>query len=930
MDFNAIDTKWNNLWQQGKVFEANHSKEKKFFLSAAFPYPNSPQHIGHGRTYTTTDIYARYLRMQGYNVLFPMGFHVTGTPILAMAKRLGQKDEEYLRIFEEIYGISRETSATLTEPKALVTYFSHEIEQGMREMGYSIDWRRKFYSYDACFNKFIQWQFRKLKEAGYIKQGSHPVPWCPSDNNAVGAHDTRGDVDPQIEEVTAVAFEIKGEGSLLCSTYRPETVYGVTNIWINPSAKYVKVEMNGKKFIISQDAANALSQQFGLKIIGEIKVAELLKKEAINPLSNAKLPIFEAKFVEPKTGTGVVMSVPAHAPLDYLALRDAKLDGKVKLVQVLTVEGFGEFPAKEIVERMKVPNQLDSKAEEATKEIYKKEAHTGIMKVGEFAGEGCATAREKIAAALAKKGQAHKLYVLANSPVFCRCGALCSVKMVQNQWFLDYGDKKWKEKAKECLSGMKIMPQQTIADYLYTIDWLNERACTRAAGLGTQFEFDKTQMIEALSDSTIYMAFYAISHYAKDLPADALDEKFFDYVFLGKGKAPNEAAKKMHEEFEYWYPFDSSHSAKDLVHNHLVFFLFNHACIFEKKKWPKQIVTNGFVLMDGKKMSKSMGNIMPIRAAIKRYGADVIRFSVVAGADLSSDTDFNKSVAEGISSRIKSMGELLEKTIAHDAQKGAKTSAKYDAADKWFYSRLHRRVKNAPAMFESFQIRELSQEILFETFNDMQHYLKRAKEPRLREFFEYWTALSAPFMPHIAEEFWEKLGKKKFVKDAKFASLAHMPAADEKKIDEEMEKQEQFLLSTREDVVTLLRLLKKEGQAKKIHLFVADEWKREVRSVVAREKDFGKAIKACLANAKLKPHAAEFKKVIETCMKDVGALKSEVLSSQQELDALQNGAEFLKSEFGTEILVKKESEAEGAQAQRAKNAMPNRVAVAIE
>ena len=107
MDFNAIDEKWNARWQQEKAFEANPSKQKKFFLSAAFPYPNSPQHIGHGRTYTTTDIYARYLRMRGFNVLFPMGFHVTGTPILAMAKRLGQKDEEYLRIFEEIYGISR-------------------------------------------------------------------------------------------------------------------------------------------------------------------------------------------------------------------------------------------------------------------------------------------------------------------------------------------------------------------------------------------------------------------------------------------------------------------------------------------------------------------------------------------------------------------------------------------------------------------------------------------------------------------------------------------------------------------------------------------------------------------------------------------------------------------------------------------------------
>lgn len=925
MDFNAIDEKWNARWQQEKAFEANPSKQKKFFLSAAFPYPNSPQHIGHGRTYTTTDIYARYLRMRGFNVLFPMGFHVTGTPILAMAKRLGQKDEEYLRIFEEIYGISRKTSATLTEPKALVSYFSREIEHGMKEMGYSIDWRRKFYSYDEHFNRFVEWQFRKLKEAGYIKQGSHPVPWCPLDNNAVGAHDTRGDVDPQIEEVTAVAFELEEEGGLmLCSTYRPETVYGVTNLWVNPNALYVQIEADGKKFWVAKEAVAPLAGQLGIKVQKTADAKELLGKNAINPLTNARLPIFAAEFVKPNAGTGIVMGVPAHAPLDYLALRDANLEGKVKLIQVLKVEGFGEFPAKEIVERMKVASQLDEKAEEATKEIYKKEAHTGVMCIGEFAGEGCASAREKIAKSLVAKKRALKIYVLANSPLFCRCGGVCIVNMVQNQWFIDYGDKGWKEKAKECLSKMKIMPRQTIADYLYTIDWLNERACTRAAGLGTRFEFDKTQMIEALSDSTIYMAFYAISHHAKELKPQELDEGFFDYVLLGKGNAPTEAAKKIREEFEYWYPFDSSHSAKDLVHNHLVFFLFNHVCVFEKRHWPRQIVTNGFVLMDGKKMSKSMGNIVPIRAAIKKYGADVIRFSVVAGADLSSDTDFNKPVAEGISSRLRAMGELLEKTIA------AGEGGKYDDADKWFYSRLHRRAKMAPSMFEAFQIRELSQELLFDMFNDVQHYLKRAKQPKLREFFEYWALLVAPFMPHVSEEFWERLGAKKFVQDAKLVSVAQFPAADEKKIDEGMERREQFLLSTREDIGTLVRLLKKEGQAKKIHLFVADEWKREARSVVAAEKDFGKAMKACLAKPELKAHAAGLKKLIETCMKDVGSLKMEPLAGKQELQALQNGAEFLSKEFNAQVIVQMEEEAQVAHAQRAKNAMPGRAAVAIE
>ena len=213
MNFSEIDEKWRKRWRESKVFEADpkEGKEKKF-ITAAFPYPNSPQHVGHGRTYTTTDIYVRYLRMKGYNTLFPMAFHVTGTPIIAMAKRIAERDEEVLRIFEEIYKIPREVTLSLTKPEDLVMYFSKEIEEGMKEMGYSIDWRRKFYTFDKKFNKFIEWQFKKLYSLGYLLKGNYPIAWCPVDKNAVSAHDTKGDVDPELEHLTVIKFKARKDG----------------------------------------------------------------------------------------------------------------------------------------------------------------------------------------------------------------------------------------------------------------------------------------------------------------------------------------------------------------------------------------------------------------------------------------------------------------------------------------------------------------------------------------------------------------------------------------------------------------------------------------------------------------------------------------------------------------------------------------------
>ena len=916
-----LDVKWQKKWADDAVFQPKAGTGPKFYLTAAFPYPNSPQHIGHGRTYTTTDIYARYMRMRGKNVLFPMGFHVTGTPILAMAKRIGEKDEEILSIFEKIYGISRETSAGLTDPKELVAYFSREIEAGMKEMGYSIDWRRKFYSYDAQFNNFIEWHFAKLEQAGYIKKGEHPVPWCPIGQTAIGSHDTKGDLDPQIEEVTGVLYPYE-DGVLICSTYRPETIYGVTNIWVNPAATYVKVKngKDGKIYYISKDVLAALSMQLPLSIAGEMSAAALMEKKAKNPLTCEELPIFPATFVDPKHGTGVVMSVPAHAPLDYLALRDAGLEGKVQLKQVLSLAGFGAFPAKELVEKMGVKTQADPRAHDATDEIYKKEAHTGVMMVGEFSGMKGMEAKEKIRAKMIADGSALALYEISNAPIYSRYGGLVGVKIVRDQWFIDYGDEAWKEKTRECLAGMAILPQKTRQEYEYIISWLKQKACTRSAGLGTRFPLDRTKMIEALSDSTIYMAFYSISHIAMKMKPEALIPALFDYVFLGRGDAgslPPEA-QEMRREFSYWYPLDSRHSATDLVHNHLTFLIFNHVAIFPREMWPRQIVTNGFVLMDGKKMSKSMGNIIPIRQAVKQFGADAIRFVVVSGADLSSDTDFNRPAVEGVLSRLRFMSDAMAK-YASAADSGEK-----EISDKWLLSRMHKRALAAPQMYENFQLRELSLELLYNTFNDLQWYLKRSAKPQLREFFEMWVPLMAPIVPHYAEEMWEQLGKKHYVKDAPFAAVAELPSGDASKVDETLEAAEDYILRVREDISSIMKLIKKE-KAEKVELIVAAGWKRKLREIAARERKFDVSMKAAMADADIKPHAADVAKVLMSYMKNVGALGS-TPSAEFEMEALLSGKKLLEAELGCPVSVASE---EGSSAPKAKFALPGKPSILI-
>lgn len=182
LNWAKVGEKWRKKWSEGRIFESETQPHtKKFFLTVAYPYPNSPQHVGHGRTYTLADVHARYKRMKGFNVLFPMGFHYTGTPIVSMSQRIKSNDLELIETFEQIYKIPDEVISSFKEPKKIADFFHEEIKQGMNEMGYSIDWRREFTTIDTAYSKFISWQFRNLREKGLIVQGSHPVGWCPHD-----------------------------------------------------------------------------------------------------------------------------------------------------------------------------------------------------------------------------------------------------------------------------------------------------------------------------------------------------------------------------------------------------------------------------------------------------------------------------------------------------------------------------------------------------------------------------------------------------------------------------------------------------------------------------------------------------------------------------------------------------------------------------
>ena len=968
-NWRALERKWQKKWAWAKVDQTDPDPRRpKYFVTAAYPYPNSPQHIGHGRTYTIADANARFHRMRGYNALYPMGFHYTGTPLYAMAKRLRENDPEIVKTFTEVYRIPRTKFDSLKEPKRMAEYFRNDIKKGMIEIGYSIDWRREFTTIDHLYNRFIQWHFRWLNQHGYITKGTHPVAWCPNDKNPVGTVDTQGDIEPEIGESYIIKFR-QGESVYPTATLRPETIFGVTNLWINPEAQYVEARVDDERWVVSLETVATLEHQnHKVSVEREFPGRELLWRTVTNPVTDASIPILPAQFVEPDNGTGMVMSVPGHAPYDYQALSELKTDlslpnsarelvERIEPIPVITLEGHSKSPASDIVKKYAIAGQKDPRLAEATKDLYLKEFRNGIMNESarQYAGEPVAVARQAIVKELADTGKLAKLYEILNRPITCRCGTRVVVHIVDNQWFINYGDPDWKKLAHACLDQMTILPEERRNEFNYALDWLKERACARKVGLGTRLPWDPDWIIEALSDSVIYMAYYILAKYlAKDWVSfkkfekspDNLPDSFFNYIYLGEGSPDaithetgisKRILEGIRNEFTYFYPVDMRHSAKDLVSNHLSMYIFHHTALFPRNLWPKGVVANGFVLMERAKMSKSLENIIPLRQAIAKFGADPLRIGVLSTAELNQDTDFSESLVATIQERLVNLVAQSRKL----GRRRVSGKSKPSTLDKWMLSRLNSAAQTATASMEKLRVREVINTVLYSIENDAGWYQRRlgprkkqdGRDRVLKQVYDFKARMIAPLAPHVAEEMWASLGNKGLV------AKADWPEFDASLHDSVAEGAESIIRQTLDDTA---EILKATGLTpKRITYYSAAAWKWRIYQKaldmgVMSQTEQGNFIREVMSDAELRSIGKPAADFASKAIRQATQMKEELRNSRvglglKEMKILEDAKDFFSREFKAEIQVGLEGEKRVSDPKdRARTAEPYRPAIFIE
>jgi len=950
-------------WENAGIFIPTAMPgKKKFLIHFAYPGVSGYLHVGHMRGFTYADVISRYKLMTGFNVLFPAGFHASGLPAIGLAKHVARRDEktlEYLRA----NGCPEDILNKLHEPEEVVKYFSQIYTNDYwKRFGYIIDYTRLMDTISPGYKKFIQWQFKKLNEHELLTQKPHFAPFCTSCGPvAVDASETdvKQGGTAQALEFAVLKFFLNDGSILPAATLRPETIFGVTNMWLHPGVVYKKIRIdNDAVWIISEEAAKKLeNQKDKIEEIGEIPGSKLIGQKCRVPYTNVEVPILPGEFVDPKIATGVVMSVPAHAPFDWAALVDIQKEAEkvekeygvpaeelkaISAIQLITTgKEETDNPAGEICDELGIKSQFDSeKLEEATSIIYKREFHSGTLMAncGEYTGLKVSEIKNTLQQDLIDMGLADIFHEFSER-VVCRCGNDVLIKKVPDQWFIRYSDSELTEKSKAHAENMNIFPNSYYREMPGVLDWFTDRACIRQGSwLGTEFPFKKDWIIEPISDSTIYPAYYIISKFVNsgELKAEDISDELFDYIFLGVdkgtpdfGAVKRETAIKIKDDFDYWYPVDINLGGKEHKTVHFPVYVMNHIAILPGNKWPRGIFVNWWVTQThGGKISKSKGGAEPIPDAAQKYSVDTMRlyYSHIASADL--DFEWSNEAVLNYKSRLNRTWDMFHKLISVERDSE-------DPINIWLLSKLSARLKNINDAMTTYDLRSAANDIFFGIFSDVQWYLRRGggSKKTVEMFLRTWIRLMAPFTPYIAEEMWEVVGEKDFV------SVQIYPMFDSQYYNPAVEFAEEYLKSNIDDIKEIIKVVNIEPS--RIIMYTTPSWKKQIlETILAKSdgKEFPKAnelMKSIMADETMRRHGKEVasftNKLLAELRKSGGTEKIENQKDFDEFEFLNSCIDFIGTEFSVKVEVYRADDENVYDPQKkARAAVPFRPAIYVE
>ncbi|MEM3405467.1 MAG: leucine--tRNA ligase [Candidatus Pacearchaeota archaeon] len=772
INFSAIEKKWQKKWEEKKIFQVKEdNKKKKFYVLEMFPYPSgSGLHMGHAFNYIIGDIYARFKRMLGYNVLYPMGYDSLGLP----AENAAIKEGIHPKLYTE---------------KAIKNFIKQQ-----KSLGLSYDWSRVIKTHDSDYYKWDQWIFLKMFEKGLVYRKKAPVNFCKKCNTVLAneqVHDGKcwRHTDTEIEirnleqwffKITAYAdelyedidklekwperikimqknwigksygteiiFKINNEDWKIFTT-RPDTLYGVTFLVISAQhPRLMELVTNEQK-----EEVNKFLKK--LRSTSEKELKELEKEGvftgsyAIHPLTKEKIPVYAGNFVIADYASGIVMAVPAHDQRDFEFAKKYSIPIKIviqpynkKLSEKEMTEAYTE---EGIVVNSDIFNGLDSR-----------EARKKITEFLEKNNLGKATINYKLRDWLISR---QRYWGTPIPIIYCdKCGIVpvpeedLPVKLPKN---VKFGEGNPLNTAKK---------------------WINTK-CPKCKGKAKR----ETDTMDTFVNSSWYFLRYTDPKNNKEI---------FDK-----------------EKANYWVPIDLYIGGAEHACMHLIYFRFYTKFLRDlgliKIDEPAIHLFNQGMLHgnDGYVMSKSRGNVVLPEEISKKYGIDTARLFLMSQASLDKDLVWSSSGIEGSFRFINRLFKYFKKINNNFGKSSAKLESK-----------LNKTIKEV-----TDDIENLRYNLAIIKLKKLFDYIE-SEEKISKEDIEIFLKLLSPFCPHITEELWNKLGNKNFI------SLEKWPVADESKINEKFEEEEKIIDKTVEDIKNIMKILKEKNnkEAKKVFLYV--------------------------------------------------------------------------------------------------------------
>lgn len=735
----AIEEKWQNYWEENETFRANEDPSKqKFYLLEMFPYPSGNIHMGHVRNYSIGDVIARYKRMKGFNVLHPMGWDAFGMPAENAAIERG------------------------VQPAAWTYDNIAYMRRQLKRLGFGYDWRREVATCDVDYYRWEQWMFLKMYEKGIVYRKSSPVNFCLKCQTVLANEQVEGGncwrcgeevIQKELtqwffaitryadelnaycdklpgwpEKVTSmqknwigksygveVRFILEDGSPLTVFTTRPDTLYGVTFMVLAPEHPLsTELARNGgreKEVAAFIEKVRTQDRSFRAEISLE-KEGVFTGAYAINPLTDNKVPIYVGNFVLMEYGTGAIMAVPAHDQRDYEFAKEYDLPVIVTITPKDRVLDPGTMDCAFVDDGVMINSDRFNG-------MGNRKAINAIIDYLEEKGFGTRTVNYR----LKDWGISRQRYWGAPIPIiYCEdCGTV-PVPYDDLPVILPVDLE------------IKMVGRSPLADHP-TFYETQCPVCRKRAKRETD-----------TMDTFVESSWYFLRYTCADFSEGPLDRARVDY----------------------WMPVDQyiggiEHAVLHLLYSRFFNRVLNELGLVSVREPFENLLTQGMVIKDGAKMSKSKGNVVDPNYLIEKYGADTARLFCLFAAPPERDLDWSDQGVEGSFRFLQRVWRLVsERSGTFRDIPAQERAAKIGGDVGQLVRRTHQTIKKVTEDIERFHLNTAIASVM-ELVNAIYKFIEKGPADEvsravLKDAIEAVVRLLAPFVPHIASELWEKLG----------------------------------------------------------------------------------------------------------------------------------------------------------------------------